>query len=45
VFAGLRRAVDSGTAVVVATHNRDVIKHLDRVLAMADGKLEERSGS
>ena len=44
VFAGLRRAADAGTAVVVATHNRDVIKHLDRVLAMADGKLEERLG-
>ena len=44
VFAALRRAADAGTAVVVATHNRDVIKHLNRVLAMADGKLEERPG-
>ena len=30
-----------GTAVVVATHNPEVIRHLDRVLTMADGHLEE----
>jgi putative ABC transport system ATP-binding protein len=41
VFAALRRAADAGTAVVVATHNRDVIRYLDRVIAMADGRLEE----
>jgi ABC-type lipoprotein export system ATPase subunit len=40
-----RRAADAGTAIVVATHNREVIKHLDRVLAMADGRLEERPRS
>jgi putative ABC transport system ATP-binding protein len=41
VFAALRRAADAGTAVVVATHNPEVIRHLDRVLTMADGHLEE----
>jgi putative ABC transport system ATP-binding protein len=41
VFAALRRAADAGTAVVVATHNPEVIRHLDRVLRMADGRLEE----
>jgi putative ABC transport system ATP-binding protein len=45
VFAGLRRAADAGTAVVVATHNSDVIKHLDRVLTLADGRLAERPRS
>lgn len=40
VFATLRRAADAGTAVVVATHNPEVIRHLDRVLTMADGRLE-----
>jgi putative ABC transport system ATP-binding protein len=41
VFAALRRAADAGTAVVIATHNPEVIRHLDRVLTMADGHLEE----
>jgi putative ABC transport system ATP-binding protein len=41
VFAALRRAADAGTAVVVATHNPEVIRHLDRVLTMADGRLTE----
>ncbi len=41
VFAALRRAADAGTAVVIATHNRDVIRYLDRVLTMADGQVEE----
>jgi putative ABC transport system ATP-binding protein len=43
VFAALRRAADAGTAVVIATHNRDVIRYLDRVFTMADGRLEESS--
>ena len=43
VFSALRRAARAGTAVVVATHNRDVIRHLDRVLTMADGRLENGS--
>ncbi|HEX5937211.1 MAG TPA: ATP-binding cassette domain-containing protein [Actinomycetota bacterium] len=41
VFAALRRAADAGTAVAVATHNREVIKYLDRVMTMKDGRLEE----
>jgi putative ABC transport system ATP-binding protein len=41
VFAALRRAADAGTAVMVATHNPEVIRHLDRVLTMADGRLAE----
>jgi putative ABC transport system ATP-binding protein len=40
VFAALRRAAHAGTAVVIATHNPEVIRHLDRVLSMADGRLE-----
>jgi ABC-type lipoprotein export system ATPase subunit len=44
VFAAIRRAADAGTAVVVATHNPEVIRHLDRVLTMADGRLEGSSG-
>jgi putative ABC transport system ATP-binding protein len=40
VFAALRRAADAGSVVVVATHNPEVIRHLDRVLTMADGRLE-----
>jgi putative ABC transport system ATP-binding protein len=45
VFAALRRAADGGTAVVIATHNRDVIRYLDRVFTMADGRLEEGARS
>jgi ABC-type lipoprotein export system ATPase subunit len=41
VFAAFRRSADAGTAVVVATHNPEVIRHLDRVLTMTDGHLEE----
>jgi putative ABC transport system ATP-binding protein len=41
VFAALRRAANAGTAVVVATHNPEVVRHLDRVLTMADGHLSE----
>ncbi len=41
VFAALRKAADAGTAVVVATHNPEVVRHLDRVLTMADGHLRE----
>ncbi len=41
VFSALRKAADAGTAVVVATHNPEVVRHLDRVLTMADGHLRE----
>ncbi len=35
-----------GTTVLVATHERDVLKHFDRVLAVADGRIvsDVRSG-
>jgi ABC-type lipoprotein export system ATPase subunit len=45
VFAALRRAADAGTAVVIATHSREVIRYLDRVLTMADGRVDERPRS
>ena len=41
VFSALRHAADAGTAVIVATHNPEVVRHLDRVLTMADGRLRE----
>jgi putative ABC transport system ATP-binding protein len=41
VFSALRRAAHEGTAVIVATHNPEVVRHLDRVLTMADGRLSE----
>jgi putative ABC transport system ATP-binding protein len=41
VFSALRKAADAGTAVIVATHNPEVVRHLDRVLTMTDGHLRE----
>jgi putative ABC transport system ATP-binding protein len=41
VFSALRMAAKTGTAVIVATHNPEVVRHLDRVLTMADGRLSE----
>ena len=41
VFSALRKAAAAGTAVIVATHNPEVVRHLDRVLTMADGQLRE----
>ena len=41
VFSALRMAAHAGTAVIVATHNPEVVRHLDRVLTMADGRLSE----
>jgi putative ABC transport system ATP-binding protein len=41
VFSALRRAAQEGTAVIVATHNPEVVRHLDRVLTMVDGRLSE----
>lgn len=40
VFATLIRMVrDEGAAVLVATHNMSLTRHMDRVLTLADGKL------
>ncbi|SFI60678.1 MULTISPECIES: ABC transporter ATP-binding protein [Microbacterium] len=33
------RAHDSGVAVVMVTHDRDVLEHCDRILEMVDGRL------
>ena len=33
------RAHQSGVAVVMVTHDRDVLEHCDRVLEMVDGRL------
>jgi len=33
------RAQGSGVAVVMVTHDRDVLEHCDRVLEMVDGRL------
>ncbi len=30
---------DEGAAVLVATHNLSLIRHMDRVLTLSDGKL------
>jgi ABC-type lipoprotein export system ATPase subunit len=39
VFEALRDAAAQGTACLVATHNEQVVPHLDRVLHIADGRL------
>ncbi|MBL4877871.1 ABC transporter ATP-binding protein [uncultured Hyphomonas sp.] len=40
VFATLIKMVrDEGAAVLVATHNLSLIRHMDRVLTLSDGKL------
>lgn len=42
VFASLiRMARSEGAAVLVATHNMSLIKHMDRVLTLEDGKLTD----
>ncbi|MEO1101365.1 MAG: ABC transporter ATP-binding protein [Pseudomonadota bacterium] len=45
VFASLiKMARDEGAAVLVATHNMALIKHMDRVLTLKDGKLTDFTG-
>ena len=42
VFQSLiHRARDEGAAVLVATHNMSLIRHMDRVLTLQDGKLTD----
>jgi putative ABC transport system ATP-binding protein len=43
VFEALRRATEDGTACVAATHDEGIAGYLDRVLAMSDGRLEEKT--
>jgi ABC-type lipoprotein export system ATPase subunit len=39
VFDALRAAAADGTTCLVATHDPDVTRHCDRVVAMADGRV------
>ena len=41
VLRTLRRAADAGTTSLIATHNEEVLKYVDRVLAIKDGHLHE----
>lgn len=41
VLRTLRRAADAGTTSLIATHNEEVLKYVDRVLAIKDGNLHE----
>ncbi|MCF6329452.1 MAG: ATP-binding cassette domain-containing protein, partial [Henriciella sp.] len=42
VFASLiRMARSEGAAVLIATHNMSLIKHMDRVLTLKEGKLTD----
>ncbi len=43
VFSALLDLVrGEGVAALVATHNLELARHMDRVFALKDGKLEER---
>jgi putative ABC transport system ATP-binding protein len=41
VLRALRRAADVDTTSLIATHNEEVLKYVDRVLAIKDGHLHE----
>jgi ABC-type lipoprotein export system ATPase subunit len=43
VIDALRRAAETGTACLVATHNERVIPELDRTLRIADGRLVDEA--
>lgn len=44
VFQALHDLVRStGVAALIATHNLDMIRHMDRVLTMSDGRVVERT--
>jgi putative ABC transport system ATP-binding protein len=43
VFEALRRASEEGTMCLTATHNEDIVRYLDRILSMSDGRIAERS--
>jgi putative ABC transport system ATP-binding protein len=43
ITALIRRAADSGTAVLFATHDRSVIEFADRVLLIEDGQVRDSS--
>jgi putative ABC transport system ATP-binding protein len=41
VLRTLRRACEQGTTCLVATHNEEILKYVDRVLAIRDGEVHE----
>ena len=43
VFRALRAAAERGTTSLIATHNEEVLKYLDRVLAIRDGRVHEET--
>jgi len=43
VLRTLRRAAEVGTTSLIATHNEEVLKYVDRVLAIKDGHLHEEA--
>jgi len=43
VLRTLRRAAEAGTTSLIATHNEEVLKYVDRVLAIKDGHLHEEA--
>src|SRR5205085_1181329 len=43
VLTALRAAATRGTASLLATHSQEVKAHVDRVLTIRDGKLDQRS--
>jgi lipoprotein-releasing system ATP-binding protein len=44
MFAILRELVRAtGVAAVIATHNLEMARHMDRVLTLKDGRLVERA--
>jgi putative ABC transport system ATP-binding protein len=43
VLRTLRRASEAGTTSLIATHNEEVLKYVDRVLAIKDGHLHEEA--
>jgi putative ABC transport system ATP-binding protein len=45
VFATLRRAASRGTTCLVATHNEEAAPHLDRVVHISDGRLQEEASA
>ena len=41
VLRTIRRACEQGTTCLVATHNEEILKYVDRVLAIRDGEVHE----
>jgi ABC-type ATPase involved in cell division len=43
VLRTLRHVAEGGTTSLIATHNEEVLKYVDRVLAIKDGHLHEEA--